>query len=223
MVRIWQTEAEAGAASRAEGAVQEGDMDQQSAMEELRERYARGGLPLDEFRRVMGQLMVTTDPAECQAILDRLPPEPEQPHAASLPLPAASSPLGTTARSGRTHRISALFGEADRTGALWDLGPETLVNATFGEVRLDVRMARLSEGENILRLNALFGEIKVIVPEGMRVYMESAVRFGEVKAPGHSIGGITMREDFTLGEADTSSYLRIEANATFGEIKVITR
>src|SRR5690242_7252932 len=121
MVRIWQhSEAGGGAAAGAgaEGAIQEGDMDQQSAMEELRERYARGGLPLDEFRRVMGQLMVTTDPAECQAILDALPAEPEQPRAVSAPLPATSRPLATSSRPGRPHHISALFGEADRTGAL---------------------------------------------------------------------------------------------------------
>lgn len=197
-------------------------MDQQTAMEELRERYARGGLPLDEFRRVMGQLMVTTDPAECRAILGTLPPEPDQPRAVSAPLPSSSRPLESP-RGGRAHRISAFFGEADRTGALWELGPETLVSATCGEVRLDVRMARLSEGENILRLNALFGEIKVIVPQGLRVYMEGSARFGEVSAPGHSIGGITMRDEFTLGEADAGSYLRIEATATFGEIKVIAR
>lgn len=197
-------------------------MDQQSAMDELRERYARGGLPLDEFRRVMGQLMVTTDPAECQAILDALPPEPEQPRAVSMSLPASSRPLGAP-RSGRIHHISAFFGTADRTGSLWELGPETLVSATFGEARLDVRMARLNEGENVLRLNALFGEIKVIVPQGMRVYMESSARFGEVKAPGHGIGGVTMHDEFALGAADTSSYLRIEATATFGEIKVIAR
>lgn len=200
-------------------------MDQQTAIEELRERYARGGLPLDEFRRVMGQLMVTTDPAECQAILDALPTEPEQPQsrAVSAPLPAPSRPLGTSGSGGRIHRISAFFGSADRTGALWELGPETLVSATFGEARLDVRMARLSEGENVLRLNALFGEIKVIVPQGMRIYMDGSARFGEVKAPGHGIGGITMHDEFMLGESDTSSYLRIEATATFGEIKVIAR
>lgn len=201
------------------GAVQEGVMDQQTAMEELRERYARGGLPLDEFRRVMGQLMVTTDPAECRAILAALPSEPEQSRAVSAPL----SPSRPLSASGRTHRISAFFGEADRTDALWELGPETLVSATFGEAQLDVRMARLSEGENVLRLNALFGEIKVIVPRGLRIYMESSARFGEVKAPGHGIGGITVRDEFTLGEADTASYLRIEATATFGEIKVIAR
>jgi hypothetical protein len=213
MTQVWRTE------TAGDSAVQEGIMDQQTAMEELRERYARGGLPLDEFRRVMGQLMVTTDPAECRAILDTLPPEPERPRTVSSPL-TPSRPLGGEG-GGRIHRVSAFFGEADRTRSLWELGPETQVSATFGEVRLDVRLARLSEGENVLRLNALFGEIRVIVPRGLRVYMESSVRFGDVKAPGHSIGGLAMRDEFTLGEADTASYLRIEANATFGEIKVI--
>jgi cell wall-active antibiotic response 4TMS protein YvqF len=192
-------------------------MDQQTAMEDLRERYARGGLPLDEFRRLMGLLMVTTDPAECQAILDQLPPEPERHVSAPL---SGSGPL---ADNRRIHRLSAFFGQVDRTGSLWELGPETQINATFGEAKVDVRMARLSDGENILRLNALFGEIKVIVPQGLRVYMESSARFGQVTAPGHSIGGITMRDEFALGRSETSSYLRIEAIATFGEIKVIAR
>ncbi|MFI5273659.1 MAG: LiaF domain-containing protein [Ktedonobacterales bacterium] len=191
-------------------------MDQQTAMDELRERYARGGLPLDEFRRLMGTLMVTTDPAECQAILDQLPATAVR--AVSVPLPHARADADA-----RVHRISAFFGEVDRTGALWELGPETHVNATFGEARLDVRMARLSEGENVLVLNALFGEIKVIVPEGMQVVMESTVRFGQVTAPGHGIGGVTMRDAFMLGANKTASSLRIQANATFGEVKVIAR
>lgn len=193
-------------------------MDQQTAIEELRERYARGGLPLDEFRRLMGLLMVTTDPAECQALLDQLPPEPERHLSAPL---VRSGALVSGDRP--IHRVSAFFGEVDRTGALWELGPETHVSATFGEAKLDVRMARLSEGENVLRLNALFGEVKVIVPAGMRIYMESTARFGQVSAPGHTVGGITMRDEFALGRTETNSYLRIEANATFGEVKVIAR
>ncbi|WIG57696.1 MAG: hypothetical protein OJF49_000441 [Ktedonobacterales bacterium] len=194
-------------------------MDQETAVEELRERYARGGLPLEEFRQIMGKLMVTTDPVECQAILDALPPEPAR---------ARSAPLGSTQTtrslpSGRGHRVSAFFGQVDRMGALWDLGPETNVSATFGQANLDVRMARLAEGENILRLNALFGEIKVIVPEGLRIYVDSSARFGEVKVPGHSIGGITMQDSFTLGSVESGSFLRIEATATFGEVKIVTR
>ncbi len=187
-------------------------MDQATAIEELRERYARGGLPLDEFRRLMGTLMVTTDPAECQAILDSLPPEPARDPA----LPAAWS-----APSGARHRIAAWFGEVDRSGALWDLGPEAEASAIFGEVRLDVRMAKLTPGENVLRLNALFGEIRVVVPKGLRIYIDSNARFGEVQVPGHhSVGGIAASDRFTLG-TETPSYLRIEATANFGEIQII--
>lgn len=192
-------------------------MDQATAIEALRERYARGGVPLEEFRRLMGTLMVTTDPAECQAILDQLPPESVQ---------GLDYPLARRESAGRRvagHRISAMLGEVDRSGDLWELGPETEVAATFGEVNLDVRMARLSEGENILRLHALFGEINVIVPRGLRVYIDSQARFGEVNVPGHSIGGITMRDSFSLGDAETGSYLRVDAVATFGEINVVVR
>ena len=145
------------------GAV-EGPMDQETAVEELRERYARGGVPIEEFRRLMGLLMVTTDPAECQAILDQLPPEPARSARAS-----SFRSEGSPSAGSRAKKISAFFGEVDRSGDLWELGPETTVNATFGEVRVDVRMAKLTEGENVLYLNALFGEIVVTVPEGLRV------------------------------------------------------
>jgi predicted membrane protein len=122
----------------------------------------------------------------------------------------------------RGHVISAFFGSVDRSGSLWELGPETQVNATFGEVRLDIRMARLTEGENLLRLNALFGEIDVLVPRGLRILIESNAAFGEVSVPGHSVAGITAHEAFALGEAESASYLRIKANASFGEVKIRT-
>jgi predicted membrane protein len=196
--------------------IREIGMDQETAIEVLRERYARGGLPLEEFRRLMSHLMVTTDPVECQAILEELPKESER-EAAPREVRQIS-----TSRSGsrKAHRISAFFGEVDRLGALWELGPETHVSATFGEVNLDVRMAKLVPGENTLRLSALFGEISVIIPEGLHVLVDSSARFGEVSVPGHTIGGITVSDEFTLGDTSTASYLRIEANATFGEIKI---
>ena len=193
-------------------------IDQETAVELLRERYARGGLPLEEFRRMMSHLMVTTDPIECQAILDDLPPEPA--HEDDRVALRRVEPARSSAR--KAHRISAFFGEVDRGGVLWDLGPETHVSATFGEANIDVRMARLVEGENILRLSALFGEISVIVPQGLQVLIEGSARFGEVSVPGHSIGGITASEEFSIGSERGGSYLRIEAVATFGEVKILT-
>lgn len=197
--------------------VVEAHMDQETAIEALRERYARGGVPLEEFRRLMGLLMVTTDPAECQALLDQLPPEPAR--ATGLSTARADGPY---VGAGRGQRISAFFGEVDRSGDLWELGPETTVNATFGEVRVDVRMAKLTDGENVLHLNALFGEIVVTVPEGLRIVVHSQARFGEVATPGHRAAGMAQNNSFTLGDAGASSYLRIEAKATFGEIVIRT-
>jgi hypothetical protein len=193
-------------------------MDQETAIETLRERYARGGVPLEDFRRMMSHLMVTTDPIECQAILDELPPEPPQERALAVRQRVSSR----TGQSQKAHRISAFFGEVDRGGVLWELGPETQVSATFGEAKIDVRMAKLVDGENILRLSALFGEIIVILPEGLPVVIEGSARFGEVSVPGHSIAGITASDNFNLGNATTGRYLKIEAVATFGEVKILS-
>lgn len=199
----------------------ENGMDHETALEELRERYARGGLPLEEFRRLMGTLMVTTDPTERAAILAQLPPEP--PHMiAEMPATRIRTTRPATS-GGKVHRVSAFFGEVDRSGSLWELGPETHVSATFGSAKVDVRMARLTEGENVLRVTALFGEVTVIVPEGLRVYVDSSARFGEVAVPGHHVGGITGQDSFTLGSADAGSWLRIEATATFGEVSIKAR
>jgi Cell wall-active antibiotics response 4TMS YvqF len=200
--------------------IREIGMAQETAIESLRERYARGGVPLEEFRRMMTQLMVTTDPIECQAILDELPPEPAHEGVTLAHRQPASS--SSTGQSQKAHRVSAFFGEVDRGAVPWDLGPETHVSATFGEAKIDVRKARLVEGENILRLSALFGEISVIVPADLPVVVEGSARFGEVSVPGHSIAGITASDEFNLGTAPKGRYLRIEAVATFGEVKILT-
>ena len=191
-------------------------MNQVTAIAELRERYARGGVALEDFRRLMGELLVTTDPAQCQAIIDQLPPEP-------APDPYATPDDTSSAGSTRSHRISAFFGEVDRSDTLWELGPRTDVSATFGEVRLDVRMASLTPGENVLDLRATFGEIRVIVPAGLRVHVEGTVRFGEVKVPGYTSAGITGHQNTAFGTASTSNWLRISAIATFGEIVIQER
>ncbi|MEO7003333.1 MAG: cell wall-active antibiotics response protein [Ktedonobacterales bacterium] len=201
-------------------------IDQETAMDELRERYAHGGLPIDEFRRLIGALMVTTDPKECQAILDELPPDPTFRRSLTV---ASSRSVSAVRRTSAGRSITAFFGEVDRSRALWELGPETDVTAMFGEVRLDVRMARMAEGESVLRLHALFGEISVIVPEGMEVIIEGSARFGEVSVPGHHVAGILTGDSFELGptnapaERHANRTLRIEATATFGEVKIRAR
>ncbi len=207
-------------------------MDQETAIELLRERYARGGVPLEEYRRLMGKLLVTTDPAECQALLDELPPvpadiaearasdEPARPR--GVPQYAAGSERRSTGSpsSGPAHRILAMFGEVNRSDDLWDLGPETHVTALFGEVKLDVRMARLVEGENILRVQAIFGEVRLTIPEGMDVTIHTSVQFGEVSSPRNVQGFNDRHRDAPPQQGGRR--LTIYATATFGQVTIRT-
>jgi predicted membrane protein len=208
-------------------------MDQETAIEMLRERYAHGGLPLEEFRRLMGKLLVTTDPAECQALLDDLPPAPPMPPAEE---PAAQRTLarretdtwqrqaGEAPASQNVHHIMAMFGSINRSDVLWDLGPELQATALFGEVKLDVRMARLVEGENVLRVHAIFGEVKLTIPEGMDVTIHSTAQFGDVSTPRQwgrwgEMGG---RAPATSAQSTAGRRLRIYATATFGQVSIRT-
>lgn len=200
-------------------------IDQEAAMEELRERFAHGDISLDELRNLMGAIMVTTDPVELQAILNQLPPS--QSGSRALSQSASSLPMNRSYRGGRPmttgSSITAVFGSVDRRSVFWELGPELDVTALFGEVKLDVRMARLTAEESTLRLNAVFGEISVIVPAGMRVFIDGSARFGEVSLPGHrNVEGIVSRDSVALAGDNSGYTLRIEATATFGEVKIRT-
>jgi cell wall-active antibiotic response 4TMS protein YvqF len=207
-------------------------MDQETAIELLRERYAHGGVPLEEYRRLMGKLLVTTDPAECQALLDELPPvpadiaearasdEPARPRGVSQHVAGSERRSAGSPSSGPAHRILAMFGEVNRSDDLWDLGPETHVTALFGEVKLDVRMARLVEGENILRVQAIFGEVRLTIPEGMDVTIHTSVQFGEVSSPRYFQGSDDHRRDVPPQQGGRR--LTIYATATFGQVTIRT-
>lgn len=207
-------------------------MDQETAIELLRERYARGGVPLEEYRRLMGKLLVTTDPTECEALLDVLPPAPPsaaEARASDEPSRArsVSTYTATTERSstgspstGPAHRIMAMFGTVNRSDVLWDLGPETQATALFGEVRLDVRMARLVEGENVLRVQAIFGEVRLTIPEGMDVTIHSSAQFGEVSAPKQLGWRESAPRDIPAQVGGRR--LTIYATATFGQVTIRT-
>ena len=211
-------------------------MDQETAIETLRERYAQGGLPLEEFRRLMGKLLVTTDPEECQALLDELPPAPPAPPA---PEPIAQRGVarrdagpwrqegGETQANPNVHRIMAMFGKVDRSTVLWDLGPEMQATALFGDVSLDVRMARLVEGENVLRVHAIFGEVKLTIPEGMDVTIHSTAQFGEVSTPRQwgrwgDWGERGARAPSSPAPSTAGRRLTVYATATFGQVSIRT-
>src|SRR5579863_8748674 len=83
------------------------DIDQETAMEELRERYAHGSIAIEEFQRLMGLVMVTTDPRELQAIIDQLPPDPAA-HRAVV-VSRSANPMSAPSARRASRPINAFF------------------------------------------------------------------------------------------------------------------
>ena len=85
-------------------------------------------------------------------------------------------------------------------------------------------LARLVEGENVLRVHAIFGEVKLTIPEGMDVTIHSTAQFGDVSTPRQwgrwgETGG---RAPATSAPSTVGRRLHIYATATFGHVSIRT-
>jgi predicted membrane protein len=99
----------------------------------------------------------------------------------------------------------------------------TLSNV-FGEIEIDLSAAELADGEQLLSLSTVFGNVKIIVPAGMDYLLEGTTVFGEVQVDGNKRGGIFSNVNFsTVGYKDATKRLHVIASTVFGEVKLVTR
>jgi hypothetical protein len=71
-------------------------------------------------------------------------------------------------------------GEIKRTGT-WAVPAETAFRTWFGDVKLDLRRARISSTEIRIHAWSLFGDIDLLVPEGVLVDVRASATLGGVK------------------------------------------
>ncbi len=157
-------------------------------------------------------------------------PEPSDDRvSSSLEVSDADSALSTRDEEFETDSVSALFGSLGRSGE-WLVPDYLTVRAHFGEVKLDFREASLpSSGIVEIEATAIFGSIKLIVPVGTQVEMESVwSAFGEI---GHKKGWFRVRSFLrrfvTGGEEEPEPehepfVLRVTGRAIFGEVVAST-
>ncbi len=120
--------------------------------------------------------------------------------------------LATPEGEGSHSRLLSFFAEVKRRGS-W-LPPSRLTaKIVFGSMLLDFREARLQPGETTIDASVIFGELKVIVPFGVRVVSEGSAVFG-------SFDHNAPEWDELPAGAPT---LRITGTAVFGSTKVIVR
>jgi hypothetical protein len=114
--------------------------------------------------------------------------------------------------SGHPLRVHAMFANLRKQGD-WEPAPVTHASATFGEVVLDFREARIRPGVTVVHASATFGSIEIIVPPGLHIDCDGSATFGEF------IERVSLSAPPDV-EAPT---LRITGEALFAEVKVVMR
>lgn len=106
-----------------------------------------------------------------------------------------------------SHSLNAFFGDVKRTGH-WVVPTKTSAFLMFGDMMLDLREAELQPGENRIEVFTLFGDLRVIVPPGLRVESHGSTMLGDTKVE--------------LGSSPTQPgpYVSLYVSGGFGDVKI---
>lgn len=139
------------------------DADRERAVALLRQATVDGRLTTDELLARTEAALTARTRGELVAVtrdLVRVAPSPSQ-------VPA-------------TTRVQAVLGETQRAGH-WVAEGHVDVVAILGETKVDLRDAEIRGSELVLQVTVIMGSVKIYVPEGVPVVIESSVILGSQK------------------------------------------
>jgi hypothetical protein len=163
------------------------------AIAQLQDHYARDHLEVAEFER----RVELVERATSQAEVDR----------ALAGLPSLQTAIAAPGRVTTTMR--AVFSNVERRGE-WRVPHSIRASATFGNVEIDLSTALLAPGETELVASALFGNVRIVVPEGLAVDCDGGAILG-------SFSHVTC----AAASAKDPRRLRVVGRAVFGNIEVV--
>lgn len=142
-------------------------------IEELSSHFANDDLSLEDLERRIERVYKATNLAELEAITADLravapaagsqvarPTDASRPSAVAVALPETQET-----------RLLAIMGETRRMGR-WAVSQRTRVLAVMSDTKLDLTQAVLPAGIVDLHVSAVMSNVKITVPEGMRVINE---------------------------------------------------
>lgn len=177
-------------------ALRASDAERDESVTVLRHAAAEGRLTFEELAdRVDSAWRATT-----RGDLERL--------TADLPAPAAGSHgAGVVVVPTKESRV---FGDVRRSGA-WLLPASSKWESLFGDIVLDLREARVPAGEVTIDAGTVFGDVLLLVPEGVSVEVRSRVLLGDV------------RQDTGLSAPAGAPRVILTGGSVFGDVKVRAR
>lgn len=115
---------------------------------------------------------------------------------------------------------SNVFGDVDLKISSKDFRGGTISN-TFGDMNVDLSEIELAEGEQLLKLDGVFGDLHVLVPKTIEIYVTTHSLFGDVRVLGTVKTGFGQEISYSSPNyAGATKRLRIVSNQVFGDVKV---
>ncbi|SFF70193.1 DUF1707 SHOCT-like domain-containing protein [Blastococcus tunisiensis] len=145
-------------------AVRASDADREVVVSRLQTAVAEGRLDLDEF----GQRAEAAYAASTRAELDQLVAD----------LPSDAAPRVQIVGQRTAEEVTSVFGDITLTVTA---APPQRVGTVFGDIRIDLRGLRTDADRIDLTLSTVFGDIDVIVAEGVDGELHGRTVFGDRK------------------------------------------
>ncbi len=149
------------------------DAERDAAMSRLRDAAGEGRLTLEELADRLDAVGAARTRGQLAELTRDLPE-------------AAPGPRRVAATTPRV-RNSAVFGDQRRSGA-WIVPAEGRWESLFGDVKLDLREAQVAADEMRIDAGTVFGDIELLVPEGIVVDVRARTLFGDVRQEAGEVG-----------------------------------
>ncbi|HTJ68560.1 MAG TPA: DUF1707 domain-containing protein [Actinospica sp.] len=157
-------------------ALRASDADRDHVAALLGQALAEGRLNADEHAERLESVYRAKTLGELRPLVADLPVSFTPPTASGAPAPRVDA--GSLASMPVTDSVMAVFGEQKRRGR-WLVRSGLDAKAIFGSIELDLTEAVLEQRELTISATSVFGEVKLIVPEGVMVVNEGTAILGE--------------------------------------------
>jgi hypothetical protein len=173
-------------------AVRASDADRDSTVARLQAAVAEGRIDLDEFAQRADAAYSAVTTAELDVLLSDLPTD--------------AAPRAEIVGTRTPEAVSSVFGDVVLSVSA---SPPQRVSTVFGDIRIDLRALRTDAQRIDLFLSTTFGDIDVIVAEGVDAELQGRTVFGNRKvdlAPVHRLAGTPL--------------IVVHAKAVFGDLRL---
>jgi len=138
---------------------------------------------------------------------------------AAPPPPAGPGTAPAWGAAGSVATYNKGLGDIEMAGPMI-LGPSRY-ETFIGEVKLDLTQAVIPEGETVISVNTVLGEIRVLAPADVGVAVRVGTLLGSTEVLGRKGGSVSADEMAVTDDYATASRrLRIEARTVLGDVAI---